>query len=195
MGKGKAMVISVAIMALVMTTGCDSLRFAPGEVQKQNVYLHHRTVQSAALKAQGEPVSETLRALTTQAAKQSDAIVAYYGLPQEMPATENIEDILSEQNVALAEDARSEALQRPDPWDAADNLLELSIALAGVFGGVFGARAARALQAARQKSDALREVIRGNQLFKKENPEWTEDFKKAHQVQSEPTRRLVAALK
>ena len=178
-----------------MTAGCNSLRFGPGEMQKQNAYLHHRTVQSAALKAQTEPASDTLRELTSRAAKQSEAIVAYYGLPKELPASDSAEEILSEQNANLAETARLEALERPDPWDVADNLLELGLALAGVVGGVYGTRMVRTLQVARQKSQALREVVQGNQLFKTENPEFADAFKKAHQLQSEHTKHLVAELK
>ena len=188
--------MGVAAMVVVgMASGCDSLRFAPGEVQKQNAYLHHRTVQAAAIKAQNEQSSGTLQELTDQAARQSESIVAYYGLPQEIPASETVAEILSEDNAAVTRQARAAALERPDPWDVADNLLELGIALAGVVGGVYGARAVGALNLARQKSAALREIVRGNQLFKKQSPQSTEAFKQAHDQQSSETRSLVAGLK
>ena len=86
-------------------------------------------------------------------------------------------------------------MQRPDPWDVADNLLELGIAVAGVLGGVYGAKAAAALKTARQKSTALREVVRGNEIFKQANPTLAEDLKKAQAGQTETTRQLVAQIK
>ena len=71
----------------------------------------------------------------------------------------------------------------------------LSIALAGVLGGVYGAKAAVALKTARQKNTALREVVRGNEIFKSGNPTFTDDFKLAQAGQSETTRQLVAQMK
>ena len=79
--RGVMLVCMVVMMLISMAAGCESLRFGPGEVQKQNTYLHHRTVQSAALQARSEQASEALCELTSQAARQSEAIVAYYGLP------------------------------------------------------------------------------------------------------------------
>ena len=197
MGKGKMTVgiWGIVIVLGCLVVGCDSLRFAPGEVQKQNAYLHHRTVQAAAIKAQNEQASATLQELTDQASRQSESIVAYYGLPGEIPPSATVADILSEDNAQLTRQARAEALERPDPWDVADHLLELGIALAGVVGGVYGARAVGALNLARQKSSALREIVLGNQLFKKQNPQNTEPFKQAHAQQSSVTRSLVASLK
>ena len=185
----------VGLLVLAGVAGCGQLRWAPGETQKQNAYLHHRTVQSAALQARQEEVTEVLRELTTRAQKQSDAIVAYYGLPKELPATDTIDELLSEQNEAVTESARASALQRPDPWDIADNMLELGIAVAGVLGGAAGLKVAGSLQAARQKSVALREVIEGNELFKRENPEFSDAFKQAQAGQSKDTRQMVAVLK
>ena len=111
--KMRAVVFGPALVVGCLMAGCDSLRFAPGEVQKQNAYLHHRTVQAAAIKAQNEETSPTLQELTDQAARQSESIVAYYGLPQEIPASTTVADILSEDNAQLAGQALSEALERP----------------------------------------------------------------------------------
>ena len=43
-----------------------------------------------------------------------------------------------------------------DTWDIADSALELGIAVAGLFGGVYGIKVAGFLKQARGKSDALR---------------------------------------
>jgi hypothetical protein len=191
----KQIVLSTMIMIMLLAVGCGQLRFAPGETQKQNVYLHHRTVQASATKAHQENVSDTLQSLTSQAAKQSDAIMAYYGLPSELPATSDIEDLLSNDNEELTAQARSEAIQRPDIWQVTDGFLELGIALAGLIGGVYGNKAVAALNLTRKKSVALKEIITNNELFKQNNPQSVVAFKQAQQLQSDATRSLVAEMK
>jgi hypothetical protein len=57
-------IIVVLILSWFMLCGCDSLRFAPGEAQKQNVWLHARTAIIAAETARDEAASEKLQALT-----------------------------------------------------------------------------------------------------------------------------------
>lgn len=178
-----------------MTAGCDALRLAPGESQKQNAYLHQRTTQAAELAAQQEETSSALQGLTHAASRQSEAILAYYGLPRELPAAENVEQLLGEESSQITRAARQEAVLRPDPWSVADNLLELGIALAGVVGGIYGTRAVRALQTARGKSQALREIVQASELFKQQNPTAAESFKQAQSIQSAETRTLVANIK
>ena len=185
----------VVILTAMFAGGCDTLRFAPGQKQKQNAYLHHRTVQTAAVTARQEQTSEPLQKLTTQAEKQSEVIMAYYGLPRVIPQTESVEQILSEKNNVLTNQSRAEAFSRPDPWDVADHLLEMGIAIVGLAGGVMGSRVIGGLKTAQQKSRALREIVRGNELFKQNNPIITDEFKQAQQNQSDSTRRLVAQLK
>jgi len=180
---------------MLLAMGCGQLRFAPGETQKQNAYLHHYTVQAGAARAHQENVSDTLQSLTTHAARQSDAIMAYYGLPNELPAVSDIEDLLSKDNEELTAQARSEAIQRPDIWQVTDGFLELGIALAGLLGGVYGNKAVAALNLARQKSVALKEIITNNELFKQNNPQSAAAFKQAQQLQSDATRSLVAEIK
>jgi hypothetical protein len=77
----------------------------------------------------------------------------------------------------------------------ADSALELGIAVTGLFGGVFGVGAVRFLKDARTKSQALREIISGNELFKKQNPDNAAAFKSAHKNQSPQTRQIVAGMK
>jgi hypothetical protein len=196
MKKEKYILVASGLMGLfLMNIGCDALRFAPSEVQKQNAYVHHRTVQAAAVQAKQEETTEMLQGLTEQATKQSEAIVAYFGLPAEIPPSDTAPEILSERNRALTQTARVEAIQRPDPWEVADHLLELGIGIGGVIGGAFGVRMVRKLQLAREKSIALREIVKGNELFKRDNPEFTEAFKQSQQQQSVSTRTLVTAMK
>jgi hypothetical protein len=51
------------------------------------------------------------------------------------------------------------------------------------------------LKDARTKSAALKEIIAGNELFKKQNAAQASVFKEAHQAQSAQTRQIVAEMK
>jgi hypothetical protein len=183
----------VALMAC--GAGCDSLRLAPSEQQKQNAWLHNRTAAVAAETARAEQSSQELQALTQLSELQSRAFTSYCGLPKEYPPAETTRQILGESSWQLARAAVTESAQRPDPWQVADSVLEFGIGLAALLGGVFGTRAVRFLRDARAKSQALKEIVEGNELFKKQQPAQAKAFKAAQQNQSPETRQLVAALK
>lgn len=185
-----------AVFTMVLwVAGCDSLRLAPSEQQKQNAWLHNRTAGAAAETAKSEQGSPKLQALTQLSELQSRAFTAYCGLPEEYPPAETTEQILGESNWQLANAAVTESAARPDPWQVADSVLEFGIGLCGLLGGVYGTRAVRFLTDARAKSQALKEVVAGNELFKKQQPAQAQAFKAAQQNQSPETRQLVAALK
>ncbi len=185
----------VLVAVVVLLSGCDSLRYAPGEAQKQNAWLHNRTAQMAADVAHVEDTSGQLQDLTNLCEVQSRAFAADYGLPDEFPAADTVGAILGESNQQLAGLALSEARQRPDAWDVADGAIELGIGVAALFGGVYGVRAARFLNEARAKSKALREIVTGNELFKREHADSAQAFKAAHKDQSPQTRQLVTQMK
>ena len=103
--------------------------------------------------------------------------------------------ILSEANFKLAETALSRASQRPDIWDTADGVIDLGIGIAALLGGIYGVRIAGFLRQAGAKSKALREIIQGNELFKKQNSESAAAFKSAQEDQSSQTRQLVTQIK
>ncbi|MCD6392260.1 MAG: hypothetical protein J7M40_01995 [Planctomycetes bacterium] len=187
--------IGLLVMVLVFTCGCESLRFAPGEVQKENAYLHHRTAQMAAAEARESEVTPALSELTSLCELQSRAFMADYGLPQVLPAAETIDDVLAESSRGIAAAALSRSSMRPDVWDVTDGLLELSIAVAGIIGGAYGIRASRFFRRAREKSKALHEIIEGNELLKQTSAEAAAAFKTAHKVQSPKTRQIVTELK
>jgi hypothetical protein len=175
--------------------GCDSLRFAPTEAQRQNAWLHNRTAVVTAETAKAEDTSPKLQALTKLGEVQSRAFSAYCGLPKEFPPAQTSEEILAESNFQLADTALQQSTERPDPWQAADAMLEMGIGICSVLGGVYGTKAVRFLKDARGKSDALKEIIAGNEQFKKQNGSQAEAFKQAHRNQSPQTRQLVAAMK
>jgi hypothetical protein len=186
----------VTLTALaVISTGCDSLRFAPSEQQKENAWLHNRTAIVAAETAKTEQTSEKLQALTELSELQSRTFVSFCGLPEEFPKAETTEDILAQSNWQLARGALAESAERPDTWQVADSAIELAIAVCALLGGVYGTRAVGFLKDARTKSAALKEIIAGNELFKKQNPAQAPVFKEAHQAQSPQTRQIVAEMK
>lgn len=189
------LVLCMLLITILLGAGCDHLRFAPNEIQKQHAWLHQKTTQATAIQAKTEETSPVLQSLASRAAAQSEAITAYYGVPEELPPVATTDDILSESSLALTAAARQANLARPDPWDLADNCLEVGIAVAGLFGGALGVRAVKTLQEARQKSAALREIVRGSELFKQNNPQAAQEFKIAQASQSPATRQLVAQLK
>jgi hypothetical protein len=179
----------------IILAGCDSLRFAPTETQKQNSWLHNRTAIITAETARIEDTSPKLQALTQLGEVQSRAFSVYCGLPKEFPPAETAEDILAESNWQLAAGALHESADRPDAWQVADSMLEMGIGICALLGGVYGTRAVRFLKDARGKSNALKEIIAGNELFKKQNQIQAAAFKQAHQNQSPQTRQLVAQMK
>lgn len=186
----------VTLTALaVISTGCDSLRFAPSEQQKENAWLHNRTAIVAAETAKAEQTSEKLQALTELSELQSRAFVSFCGLPEEFPKAETTEDILAQSNWQLARSALAESAERPDTWQVADSAIELAIAVCALLGGVYATRAVGFLKDARAKSAALKEIITGNELFKKNNQSQVVAFKQAQQNQSPTTRQIVAQAK
>ena len=192
---GSLLCILLIGIPMLGIAGCDSLRLAPSEQQKQNAWLHNRTAEVAAETAKAEQSSQELQALTQLSELQSRAFTSYCGLPKEYPQAETTEQILGESNWQLANTAVTESAQRPDPWQVADSVMEFGIGLCALLGGVCGTRAVQFLKNARTKSQALQEIIKGNELFKQQQPTQAEAFKAAQQDQSPKTRQLVAAMK
>jgi len=189
-----AMALAVGSLILLIAGGCGQIRFAPGEAQKQNAWVHNRTAAIAASEA-AEQTSEKLQELTKLSEVQSRAFVAYCGLPDEFPKADTAEDVLSESSQQLATAAISEAGEKPDVWGVADSAVELGIAIAGLFGGAYATRIVRFLRDAKAKSNALKEIVLANEIFKKTNPASAQAFKDAQRNQSPLTRQIVAELK
>lgn len=178
-----------------LLAGCDSLRFAPSEQQKQNAWLHNRTTTIAADTARDEQASGQLQALAEMSELQSQAFTSYFGLPKKFPQATCAEDVLAQSNRQLAQTALRQSGERPDAWQVADSALELGIGICALFGGVYGTRAVQFLRDARTKSKALQEIVAGNELFKKNNQTQVAAFKQAQQNQSPETRQIVAGVK
>jgi hypothetical protein len=188
-------VIFVLSFIFVFIAGCEKLRFAPNEAQKQNAWLHKRTTAVTAETAKVEQASDKLQNLSQLSDSQAKAVTSYFGMPSAFPDADTADDILAESNVMLADEAYSDAESRPDVWQLADATLELGIGICALLGGVYGARAVGFLKDARDKSKALKEIVEGNELFKQLHSESLNDFKAAQKKQSPQTRQIVAQLK
>jgi len=187
--------VAMTLAVVLVTGGCGQIRFAPNEAQKQNAWVHNRTAAIAASEASAEQTSAKLQALTNLSEMQSRAFVAYCGLPEELPAAETAQDVLSESNRQLATTAIEQSKERPDVWGVADSAMELAIAIAGLFGGAYATRIIKFLQEAKAKSNALKEIVLANEIFKKTNPDAAEAFKDAQRSQSPLTKQIVAEIK
>ena len=187
--------IAITVLIALATSGCDSLRLAPSEEQKQNAWLHNRTTAAAAETARSEQASAELQSLTKLSELQSRSFTSYCGLPEEYPQAETADEILAQSNWTLAETALGESVERPDPWEVADSVMEIGIGISALLGGVYGTRAVSFFKETRAKSQALKEIVAGNEQFKKDNEDQSQAFKAAQANQSTETRQLVAQLK
>ena len=188
-------IFAILILSCVLLVGCDSLRFAPSEAQKQNAWLHNRTAVITAETARSEKASEKLQVLTQLAELQSRSFSSYYGLPGEFPQSDTAEEILSQSNFQLADTALHQSVDRPDTFALADSVFELAIGVSALLGGVYGTRAVRFLKQARTKSQALQEIITGKELFENQNESFASTFKQANKGKSPQTRQIVTEMK
>jgi hypothetical protein len=189
----KKLLFITALITLV--AGCDSLRLAPTEAQKENAWSHLQVTRATARQAVAENSSQDLTSLASLGAKQSEAFAADYGMPRSLPQGTTPAELLTDVTRQRADAAIADSEKRPDGWALADGLFELGLGLSGIFGGVYGTRVARFVTDARRKTRALKEVVEGNELFKKRYPDSAGDFKAAQDAQSADTRQLVASLK
>ncbi|MCD4830714.1 MAG: hypothetical protein K8R02_02770 [Anaerohalosphaeraceae bacterium] len=184
-----------AVMLFIFTTGCANMDIGNSQGKKQNAWIHHRTTALAAEKARAENSSENLRQLTSLSSFQSNAFLADYGLPEQIQPIDTVEDALSQTNWNIAQNAIDESNNKMTAWDIADNIIELSIAVASLFGGVYGIKLVSYFREAREKSKALQEIIYGNELLKKQGKSTAAAFKIVHQNQSPQTKQIVAQIK
>jgi len=148
------LVFLFACALLLLTCGCqEHLRFAPSESQKQSAELTNAL--AAKIKAEGtepgSPASEKL-------CEGTRAAVSHIGRPKTPPDLQQFDTITAQAN--------QDAIRQLDPWQVTDSILELGIGISALFGGIYGTRAVRFLKQAREKSQALKEIVEANELFK-----------------------------
>lgn len=166
--------------------GCDTLRFAPSEFQKQIALKTHLTARSVAHSG-AQPGTET----TDQLIEGTAVALQFTG----MPSDPDIEDY-----TATLDQAADDAARRPeidDVFDAADEGLGLAAQLAILFGfgggGIGGKKVLEWIAVARNKSKALQEIVQGNEQLKGmlKSANVPDAFGSAHGAQTPATRRLV----
>lgn len=191
----KTLTLNLFLLIVILLAGCESIRLAPDEIQKQNTYIHGRTTELTAELAKIENTSDELQRLSKLGAKQSKAFLAYYGLPNTIPKIDSYESLLSDESSVVTEQAIINASKRADPFEIANSTLDLCIGIASLFGGALGVKIITALGAARKNSDALREIVQANELFKQDNPQISSSFKTAQSNQSSETKQIVTKIK
>jgi hypothetical protein len=177
-------ILLTSVLLLTIAGGCqDELRFAPSEPIQQTGEINYEL--AVLLDAEGaEPGSPATRALV----ESSKATHLYLGRPDAPPDPEQIPETVTT--------AQSDAVRRPDPWKAADSILALALGVSGLFGGGVGAtKLTQYLKQLQAKKNALEEVVKGNEIFKRTaNGQSLALFKESHNLaQLTPgTRRIVS---
>lgn len=155
--KRSTLVYTAIIVALTVVfmafTGCETLRKAPTEAQKQTARMGVDATE--AIRLNGTPPKSTVAVIAHESAKANQT---YFGPPKEPLA--NPVDVIPQ--------AQSDAAERPDPWDIVDLALSLGLGVVGVFGGAGGLKIAAAITVAQQKSKALREIVTAQQKLRNE---------------------------
>ncbi len=185
----------IPLVLVLAISGCEALRLAPNEQQKQNAWLHYKATELISDMTQEENYTNELKPLASLSNLQSKAFVSYFGLPKDYPTTNSASDILNQANFQLAKIATIESAKRPDPFRMADNILELAIGITALLGGVYGAKTVKFLKDVKIKSTALKEIVEGNELFKKQNNQSAQEFNNSHQNQSIQTKHIVSTIK
>jgi hypothetical protein len=182
------------LLSCLVLTGCGNLRFAPSESQKQIAF---RTYKNAAeVDSTG---AEAASPATRQVVEGTAAALAYTG----MPKAPEVEDY-----PAALEQAQADAVKRPksaDVFDAAEGGLSLAAELAILLGaggaGIGGKKVIDWIKIAKDKSNALRDVVNGNEMLmgylEKEKMDTAVNAFKAAQdgEQRMTTKKIVAQLR
>jgi hypothetical protein len=192
---------------LLAFSGCN-MRFAPTEAQKQNAMLHNQTTAALAAVAHAENAGPRLTTLADLCNTQSAEFVRYYGMPAQVPIVDNTpvtpqRFVNAEPNVIAAasqtaQQASQDAAKRPDPWQAAESLLGVGLAIATILGGSAGVKLAAVLKAVKEKTMALREIVEANEYLKSKtlSDQQLQVFKDTNKlVQSDSTVKQVDAIR
>lgn len=190
----KRLTITLFILSILVLSGCGILRFAPDEVQKQNAYLLGQTI-SVANKTAVEQDLPKLTRLTELASNQHKAVEQYIGLPDEPIIADTYEKITGEETEVIAGLAKENASVSSSMAGAVEPMLNLAIAICGIFGGAGAVKVAGVIAGVRDKYTALKEIVVANEIFKEKCPEAKDAFKDAQNMQSAKTQEIVRNIK
>jgi len=149
-------ILTPILIAFLWVAGCETLRFAPSESQKLAAFQSHLLAQQIADNGT-RPDSPAAKQLVAGTA----AALAYTGVPSKL-STADLDAVIKR--------AQHDAAKRPaaeEVWDTVDGVISLGIAVAGLVGGAYGIKGVEYLRKAKVKSKALREIVKGNELFKR----------------------------
>ena len=148
-----AALIVTLMLYFLLFSGCEMLRKAPTEAQKQTAQLGVNATEQ--IRYGGAEPQSAVSVIAHESAKANQI---YFGPPKEPPAPPD----------TVIPQAQADAAERPDPWDVADGFLGLGASVALVFGGAAGTKAAALFKTARQKSKALRQIIVAQEDYRNE---------------------------
>jgi hypothetical protein len=149
-------ILAAMIAISIFSGGCSTLRFAPSEAQKQIAFDTFSVAQAVNTTGATAGAAETKKLVSGTAAS-----LTYTGMPSD--------PVIADYDATL-QTANTDGAKRPTLDDAAktfDGWLSLGIGIAGLFGGGAGLKIAAALKTAKDKAAALKEVVQGNEEFKR----------------------------
>lgn len=182
--------ILVMAVMVVFCAGCESigLRNTATESQKQVAWHGHLSAMAVEKEGTG-PHSPAAKKLV----QATQVALTDTGLPK----NPNIVDYET-----TAAQAQKDAALKPtteQAFQAVEQGLSLAAELAIVFGvggtSIGGLKLAEWIKKARQKSDALKEIVQNNELLKKADAAAYTAMKNAQRNQTEKTKQVVAAVK
>jgi len=161
------------IVLCLISSGCETLRFAPSQAQKKIAFQGHLTARR--IEVQGaDPHSPAAR----QQVQSSQAALTYIGMPAD-PAIDDFDTVVAA--------AQADAARRPDANDvfaAVEGGLSLAESLAALFGvggvALGGRSLAKWISLLRSKSKGMEQIVGGNEEFLK----WLQAQGKAAETQA-----------
>jgi hypothetical protein len=176
-----AIILILAALAL-MQAGCEeALRFAPSEALKQNAEMTHgiaKNLYDEGAIAESEATAELVAG--------TEATLTYMGRPKT--------PVDPSQFSTTNEQAKRDALERPDVGGILDSGLEIGLGIAALLGGAGGVRIAGSLRNMHKKAKGFYEVVESNELLKQSlGPDLRSNLARvSNEIQSDATRKLVA---
>lgn len=199
----------LALCFLIGVTGCQAIRPAPTEAQKQNAWLLKNEARQASNLAIQEGTSANLQALASATADDSENVTMYFGAPKNPLPAATVGDITSDAAEANREQTKTDAAHKVGPAEiaaAADEGLTrleavlLALGIGGTGSGLWITRLRNALKAAAGNAEvnqvALAQVVRNNEKFlATATAEAKDGFLDAQGKQNAATKHLVTEIR
>jgi hypothetical protein len=152
----------VLCLIMLLSTGCTAgnLRFAPSESQKQLAY--ETSLSARQVYAQGtQPASPE----AAQIVEGTTAMLSYTGMPASLEIADYPATLAKAQTDAAARPGVEDVAQEATNW--LDLIGGIVLAIGGLGGGAMITKAIGWIIKARATTQALAEVVKGNEMFKR----------------------------